>query len=57
MKKILDLVQNASGRKAPTEQFITKFSRYYTPIVVIAAALLAIVPPLLVPGATFNEWI
>ncbi|HBT4464463.1 MULTISPECIES: heavy metal translocating P-type ATPase [Enterococcus] len=57
VKKILDLVQNASGRKAPTEQFITKFSRYYTPIVVIAAALLAIVPPLLVPGATFNEWI
>lgn len=57
VKKILDLVQNASGRKAPTEQFITKFARYYTPIVVIAAALLAIVPPLLVPGATFNEWI
>lgn len=57
VKKILDLVQNASGRKAPTEQFITKFARYYTPIVVIAAALMAIVPPLLVPGATFNEWI
>ena len=57
VKKILDLVQNASGRKAPTEQFITKFARYYTPIVVIAASLLAIVPPLLVPGATFNEWI
>lgn len=57
VKKILDLVQNASGRKAPTEQFITKFARYYTPIVVIAAALLAIVPPLVLPGATFNEWI
>src|SRR5690606_37310236 len=40
-----------------TEQFITKFARYYTPIVVIAAALLAIVPPLVLPGATFNEWI
>lgn len=57
VKKILDLVQNASGRKAPTEQFITKFARYYTPIVVIAAALLAIVPSLVLPGATFNEWI
>ena len=57
VKKILDLVQNASGRKASTEQFITKFARYYTPIVVIAALLLAIIPPLLVPGATFNEWI
>lgn len=57
VKKILDLVQNASGRKAPTEQFITKFARYYTPIVVVAAALLAIVPPLILPGATFNEWI
>lgn len=57
VKKILDLVQNASGRKAPTEQFITKFARYYTPIVVAAAVLLAIVPPLLIPGATFNEWI
>jgi len=55
--KILDLVQNASGRKAPTENFITKFARFYTPIVVIAAALLAIIPPLLIPGETFNEWI
>ncbi|GEK91148.1 heavy metal translocating P-type ATPase [Alkalibacterium kapii] len=57
VKKILDLVQNASGRKAPTEQFITKFARYYTPIVVIAAVMLAVIPPLLLPGATFNEWI
>ena len=57
VKKILDLVENASGRKAPTEQFITKFARYYTPVVVVAALLLAVVPPLLLPGATFNEWI
>lgn len=57
VKKILDLVENASSHKAPTEQFITKFARYYTPIVVIAALLLAVVPPLLFPGATFNEWI
>ena len=55
--KILDLVENASGRKAPTENFITKFARYYTPIVVILALVLAIIPPLIFPGATFNEWI
>ena len=57
VKKILDLVENASGRKAPTEQFITKFARYYTPVVVVSAFLLAIVPPLVFPGATFDEWI
>lgn len=55
--KILDLVENASGRKAPTENFITKFARYYTPIVVVLAVLLAVVPPLLIDGATFNEWL
>lgn len=57
VSKILDLVQNASSKKAPTENFITRFARYYTPIVVIAAAALAVIPPLLVPGATFPEWI
>ncbi len=55
--KILDLVQNASSKKAPTEKFITKFSRYYTPIVVFAAIALAIIPPLVIEGATFSEWI
>ncbi|WP_343073972.1 heavy metal translocating P-type ATPase [Clostridium sp. YIM B02506] len=55
--KILDLVQNASSKKAPTENFITKFARYYTPVVVIAALLLAVVPPLVVQGATFSQWI
>ncbi|HRM38435.1 MAG TPA: heavy metal translocating P-type ATPase, partial [Trichococcus flocculiformis] len=55
--KILDLVQNASGRKAPTENFITKFARYYTPVVVIAAVLLAVLPPLLLPGESFQEWL
>lgn len=55
--KILELVQNASNRKAPTENFITKFARYYTPVVVITAALLAIVPPLLISGATFSDWL
>ena len=45
--KIIDMVENASSRKAPTENFITKFARYYTPVVVILATLLAIIPPLL----------
>ncbi|MUG65468.1 cadmium-translocating P-type ATPase [Paenibacillus campinasensis] len=56
VSKILDLVQNASSKKAPTENFITKFARYYTPVVVIAAALLALVPPLFISGATFADW-
>lgn len=55
--KILDLVQNATSRKAPTENFITKFARYYTPVVVIVALILAIMPPLLIPGAQFSDWI
>jgi len=57
VSKILYLVQNASSRKAPTENFITKFARRYTPVVTIAAALIAIVPPLIVPGATFTDWL
>ena len=57
LSKILDLVQNASSKKAPTENFVTKFARYYTPIVVISATTLAIIPPLLIPGATFSQWI
>jgi Cd2+/Zn2+-exporting ATPase len=57
VSKILDLVQNASSKKAPTENFITKFARYYTPVVVLTAAALAVIPPLLVPGATFIDWI
>ncbi|GIM29254.1 cadmium-translocating P-type ATPase [Clostridium polyendosporum] len=55
--KILDLVQNASSKKAPTENFITKFARYYTPVVVFSALALALLPPLLIPGATFSQWI
>lgn len=57
VSKILELVQNASSRKAPTENFITKFARIYTPIVVAIAALLAIVPPLVIESATFSDWI
>ncbi|GIO86964.1 cadmium transporter [Paenibacillus faecis] len=55
--KILDLVENASGKKAPTENFITKFARYYTPFVVIVAVLLAVLPPLVISGATFSDWV
>ncbi len=55
--RILELVQNASSRKAPTENFITKFARYYTPVVVIIAVLLAAVPPLVLEGATFSDWL
>jgi Cd2+/Zn2+-exporting ATPase len=54
--KIIDLVENASSKKAPTENFITKFARYYTPVVVIAAVLIAVVPPLLFNGIWF-DWI
>lgn len=57
VSKILDLVQNASSKKAPTENFITKFAKYYTPVVVFAAVALAFIPPLLITGATFSEWI
>ncbi len=57
VNKILDLVENASSKKSSQEKFITKFARYYTPIVVIAAALLAIIPPLVISGASFNVWI
>lgn len=54
--RIMELVEKAGERKAPTEQFITVFSHYYTPLVVGIAVLIAIVPPLLLPGASFNEW-
>jgi len=54
--KIIDLVENASSKKAPTENFITTFARYYTPIVVLLAVILATVPPLMFDGEWF-EWI
>lgn len=57
VSKILELVQNASSKKAPTEKFITKFSKYYTPVVVGIAALLAVIPPLVIADATFTEWV
>lgn len=55
--KILELVQNAGGKKAPTETFISKFARVYTPVVVFAAVILAVVPPLVMPGEEFSDWI
>uniref|UniRef100_UPI001FA706AF heavy metal translocating P-type ATPase n=1 Tax=Defluviitalea phaphyphila TaxID=1473580 RepID=UPI001FA706AF len=55
VSKILDLVQNASSKKAPTENFITKFARYYTPIVVITSVFLAVIPPI-INGESFSIW-
>ena len=57
VSRILELVQNASSKKAQTEKFITKFARYYTPVVVLSAVALAIIPPLVVDGALFSDWL
>ena len=57
VSRILDLVENASEKKSKREAFITRFAAVYTPIVVIAAVLLAAVPPLLVPGQVFGDWL
>ena len=57
VSKILDLVENASSKKSKSENFITKFAKYYTPIVVIIAVFLAVFPPLLIEGASFSDWI
>lgn len=57
ISKILELVENASSKKAETEKFITTFAKYYTPVVVLGALLLAILPPLLFSGQTFSDWI
>ena len=54
--KILDITRNAAARKAPSEKFITKFSRYYTPAVVICAVMLAVLPPLLA-GGEWADWL
>ena len=57
VSKILDLVENASSRKSKSENFISKFAKYYTPIVVIIAVVLAIVPPFIIDGALFKDWV
>ncbi|MCC3868103.1 heavy metal translocating P-type ATPase [Terrisporobacter mayombei] len=57
VSKILNLVENASSNKAETENFITRFAKYYTPIVVIIAIGLAIIPPLLLKNNLWSDWI
>ncbi|MGD9993714.1 MAG: heavy metal translocating P-type ATPase [Salinivirgaceae bacterium] len=57
ISKILEMVENATSKKAETEKFITTFAKYYTPVVVFGALLIAVVPPLLISGATFSDWI
>lgn len=57
VSKILDLVENAAGQKAKHETFISRFAAVYTPVVVGAAVLLAVLPPLLIPGQAFSDWI
>ena len=56
VKKVLDLIENASGKKAETEKFITKFSRYYTPVVVSIAMIIAFVPPIFL-GLNLDIWV
>ena len=57
VSKILDLVENASSRKSKSENFISKFAKYYTPIVVVIALLLAFIPPLIFSDTTFKTWV
>jgi len=57
VSRILELVEDAAARKAPTEKFISRLAAVYTPIVVGIAAAIAFVPPLVVPGATLGEWV
>lgn len=57
VSKILDLVENASSKKSKSENFITKFAKYYTPAVVIIAVFLAVIPTLVIEGAEFTDWL
>ncbi|HBG69927.1 MAG: cadmium-translocating P-type ATPase [Bacteroidetes bacterium GWF2_43_63] len=57
ISRILELVENATSQKAETEKFITTFAKYYTPAIVFSALLLAVIPPLIITGATFGDWI
>ena len=57
VSKILDLVENASSKKSKSENFITKFAKYYTPAVVIIAVFLAVIPILVIEGAEFTDWL
>ncbi len=57
VSRILELVENASLKKAPAEKFITRFARYYTPIVVLLAVALAVIPPIILGGNVWYDWI
>ncbi len=57
ISKILELVENAVSKKAETEKFITTFAKYYTPVIVFAALLIAIIPPVFIEGAAFIDWV
>lgn len=57
VSRILDLVENATANKAPTEDFITSFARYYTPVVVGIALLIAVIPPIVSSQALFSDWL
>lgn len=57
VSKILDLVENASSRKSKSENFISKFAKYYTPIVVIVSVALAVIPPLVIKEVLFSDWL
>ena len=57
VSKILDLVENASSKKSKSENFISKFARYYTPIVVLIAVALAIIPPFIFKNGEFIDWL
>ncbi len=57
ISKILELVENAVSKKAETEKFITTFAKYYTPVIVFAALLIAVIPPVFIQGAAFTDWV
>jgi len=57
ISRILELVENAASKKAETEKFITTFAKYYTPVVVFGALMIAVIPPLFFTGQTFTDWI
>jgi Cd2+/Zn2+-exporting ATPase len=57
ISRILELVENAVSKKAETEKFITTFAKYYTPVVVFGALMIAVIPPLFITGQTYSDWI
>ncbi|MCE5330272.1 cadmium-translocating P-type ATPase [bacterium] len=57
VSKILDMIENSSSKKAPTESFMAKFASYYTPFILGVAFFIAVLPPLIIKGAVFSDWI